>query len=200
MNFKKKLLVGLMSGALILSGGQALANPESPAYDAAWQEESAHVGDWTKYFSERYGVESAKIEKALQDGVPIKDIRHAAVLSKLSGKNFSDVLAMHVDWQQVADKLGVTSEQIKDFFRQEREEHFAESAGIDVKTLRSLLKDGYDPRDIDIAGKIAKAANKNIKSILEKRRINNTWGDVAKSFGVDLKKIMPPHGERHGQA
>ena len=199
MNFKKKLLVGLMSGALILSGGQALANPEMPAHDAVWQEESAHIGNWTEYLTERYGVESAQVEKALQDGVPIEDIRHAAVLSKLSGKNFSEVLAMHVDWQQVAEKLGVTKEQIKEFFQQEREEHFAKSAGIDVKTLRNLLKDGYDPRDIDIAGKIAKASNKNIKSVLEKRRINNTWDDVAKSFGVDLKKIMPPHGERHGQ-
>ena len=202
MNFRKKFITGFVSGALIFSVGVGLAAPQPSEFNEAWQEEEArHIGGWAKYFSEEYGVDSAQIEKALNDGVHIEDIRHAAVLSKLSGKNFSDVLAMKVDWAQVAEKLGVTGEQVREFFIQEREEHFAKKTGIDVKTLKALLKDGYDPHDIAVAGKIAKAANKNIKNVLEKRRINNTWDDVAKSFGVDMKKIMPPpHGERHGQA
>ena len=196
MMFRKKLLVGLLSGAILLSGSQALANP--PEEQDAWQEEEAeHSGGWTKYFSEKYGIDSAQIEKALSDGVPMKDIGQAAVLAKLSGKNFSDVLAMKVDWPQVAEKLGVTPEQVKKFFQQERDEHFAKRAGIDVKTLQALLKDGYHPLDIDIAGKIAKASGKDVKTVLGKRKINNTWDDVAKSFGVDLKKIMPPPPSGH---
>lgn len=197
MNIRKKIVAGLLGGALLMAGGQALATPpEIPDDDKAWQtEDAAHIGDWAKYFSEKYGVDSAQIEQALNDGVHIEDVRHAAILSKLSGKSFSDVLAMKVDWWQVADKLGVSHEQIKEFFKQEREESFAKHAGIDVKTLRGLLKDGYDIRDIGIAGKIAQAAGKDIKSVLGKRKINNTWEDVAKSFGVDLKKIMPPPPE-----
>ena len=66
-----------------------------------------------------------------------------------------------------------------------------------MQTFRALLKDGYNHRDIDIAGKIAKASGKNIKTVLAKREINNTWADVAKSFGVDLKKIMPPPPAHH---
>ena len=103
---------------------------------------------------------------------------------------------MKVDWFQVAEKLGVTREQVRDFYEQERMEHFAKMANVDVKTLKSLLKDGYDAHDIMIAGRIAQASNKNIKSVLDKRKINNTWEDVAKSFGVDLKKLMP-HPEHH---
>ena len=198
MSIKKKIFTGLLSGALLLTGSQALANPpEMPEQN--WQEEEiAHIGgDRAKYFSEKYGIDSAQIEAALNDGVHIKDIRYAAVLAKLSGKSFSDVLSMKVGWIQVADKLGVTREQVHEFFRQERDEHFAAEAKTDAKTFRALLKDGYDPHDIMIGGRIANAANKNIKSVLEKRRINNTWDDVAKSFGVDMKKIMPQPPKHH---
>ena len=200
-NFKKNLIAGILSGALIFSGGQALANPaEMLEQDQNWQEEEvAHRGGWAKYFSERYGVDTAQIEQALNDGIPINDIKHAAVLAKISGKNFSDVLAMKVGWIQVADKLGVTPEQIRNFYEQERDEHFAKMTGLDVKTVQSLLKDGYDPRDIDVAAKIAKAANKDVKNVLGKRKINNTWDDVAKSFGVDMKKIMPPPPDHNNQ-
>lgn len=198
-NFSRKLIVGILSGALILTGSQVLAAPpEIPDESTDWQaEEAEHIGGWAKFISERYGVDTAQVEKALNDGVHVEDVRQAAILAKLSGKNFSDVLAMKVDWPQVADKLGITREQIHEFFKREHEEAFAKHAGIEVKTLQSLLKDGYDPRDIDIAAKIAKASGKDVKNVLGKRKINNTWEDVAKSFGVDLKKIMPPPPPPH---
>ena len=204
-NFKKNLIAGLLSGALILTGGQAFAaHHQTPhGHSQAWQEETAqNIDGWAKYFSENYGVDAAQVEKAMKDGTHIEDIRQAAMLSKLSGKSFSDVLAMKVGWRQVAEKLGVTREQIKNFRTQERATQLATQANSDVKTVEALIKDGYDPHDIVIAGRIAKESNKNIKSVLDKRKINNTWDDVAKSFGVDMKKIMPPppghHGNRHG--
>ena len=193
MSIKKKILAGLLSGALLFAGGQAFAAPPEMPDDNTWQEqEAANIGGWAKYLSGRYGVDSAQVETALNNGVHIEDVKQAAVLAKLSGKSFSDVLAMKVDWFQVADKLGVTREQIGEFYEQERIEYFAKMADTDAKTFSSLLKDGYNPHDIMIAGRIAKESKKNIKSVLEKRKINNTWEDVAKSFGVDLKKLMPP--------
>lgn len=201
MGIKKKILMGLLSGALLLTGSQALANPpEMPEQERNWQEEQEveHIGGWAKYLSAKYGVDSAQVEAALNDGVHIEDVKHAAVLAKLSGKSFSDVLAMKIDWAQVADKLGVTREQVKNFYEQERLEHFAKMANVDAKTFSSLLKDGYNPHDIMIAGRIANSAGKNVKSVLEKRKINNTWEDVAKSFGVDLQKLIPPGHPKHG--
>ena len=193
-NFKKRLLAGLLSGALLFTGSQALAAPpEMPEDNRDWQaEEAEHIGGWAKFISEHYGVDIAQVEAALNDGVHIEDVRQAAVLAKLSGKNFKDVLAMKVDWSQVAEKLGITRKQMHEFFKREHEEAFAKHAGIEVKTLQGLLKDGYDLRDIDIAAKIAKSSGKDVKTVLGKRKINNTWDDVAKSFGVDLQKIMPP--------
>ncbi len=200
MNIKKKILAGLLSGALLLTGSQALANPPEPLPQEDWQEqEEKNIDAWIKNISEKYGVDDAQVETAFKDGVYVEDIKNAAILSKLSGKSFSEVLTMKVDWFQVAEKLGVTREQLKELHEQERDEHFAKRAGIDVKTFKSLIKDGYDPRDIMIASKIAQASNKNIKSVLDKRKINNTWEDVAKSFGVDMKKIMPQPEHMHGR-
>lgn len=192
MNFKKKFLAGLLGGALLLTGSQALANPHEFMPMNHEQIAEKNIGGWVKHLSDEYGVDSAQVEEALKNGVHIRDVQFAAVLSKLSGKNFSDVLAMKVDWFQVAEKLGVTREQMEEFHRQQMSAKLAKESFTDVKTVQSLLKDGYHPQDITVAGKIAKAAGKDIKSVLSKRKINNTWGDVAKSFGLDAKKFMPP--------
>ena len=59
MNFRKKLLVGLLSGAMILSCGAVnAAEPEMPEDDVWQEEEAAHRGGWANYFSEKYGVSS----------------------------------------------------------------------------------------------------------------------------------------------
>ncbi len=200
LNFKKKFLTGLLSGALLLTGSQALANPsEMPPPPMMMNEEQVaeNLSGWVRHFSDEYGVDSAQVETALKNGVNIRDVQFAAVLSKLSGKSFSDVLAMKTDWFQVAEKLGVTREQVEEFTRQQMSAKLAKESFTDVKTVQSLIKDGYHPQDIVMAGRIANAAGKDIKSVLSKRKINNTWGDVAKSFGLDAKKFMPPQPERH---
>ena len=202
-NISKKIFAGLLGGAILFTGATTFASPpempdndDRPANHRNIEREHNNA-EWAKHFADRYGVDMAQVEAALNDKVRINDIKNAAILAKLSGKSFSEVLAMKVDWSQVADKLGVTREQLKNFHEQERTEALAKRAGIDVNTLKGLLKDGYDPRDIDIAGKIAKASGKDIKTVLGKRKINNSWDDVAKSFGVDMKKIMPPPPHGH---
>ena len=199
LNFKTKFLTGLLSGALLLTGSQAFANPSEMPPPMMMNEEQVaeNLNGWVKHFTDEYGVDSAQVEAALKDGVNIRDVQFAAVLSKLSGKSFSDVLAMKTDWFQVAEKLGVTRAQVEEFTRQQMSAKLAKESFTDVKTVQSLIKDGYHPQDIAMAGKIANAAGKDIKSVLSKRKINNTWGDVAKSFGLDAKKFMPPEPNRH---
>ena len=199
LNFKTKFLTGLLSGALLLTGSQAFANPSEMPPPMMMNEEQVaeNLNGWVKHFTDEYGVDSAQVEAALKDGVNIRDVQFAAVLSKLSGKSFSDVLAMKTDWFQVAEKLGVTRAQVEEFTRQQMSAKLAKESFTDVKTVQSLIKDGYHPQDIAMAGKIANAAGKDIKSDLSKRKINNTWGDVAKSFGLDAKKFMPPEPNRH---
>ena len=204
---KKNFLAAVLSSTLLLTGTQVFAQSHEMPTNMPMhmmhmtQEQIAeNASGWAKHFSEAYGVDKAQVEAALKRGVHIRDVQFASMLAKLSGKSFDDVLAMKVDWQQVTEKLGVTREQIDELQRQQMDDMLALNSGVDVNTVKSLLKDGYAPQDIMIAGKIAKAAGKDVKSVLGKRKINNTWDDVAKSFGVDIRNIMPKpprHGQRH---
>ena len=61
MNFKKKLIIGLLSGAMILSGNSVNAEPETADPDNFWQEDfSTRHDNWMKYFSAEYGIDAAR--------------------------------------------------------------------------------------------------------------------------------------------
>ncbi len=207
MSLKNKILAGLLSGAIIFTGGIAL-NPiqAAPAATDQQQERPRHErpqmsdeqrAEFAKKIADHYGVNQYEVEAALKNHVHFEDIKIAAKLAKLSGKSFSEVLAMKTDWRQVAEKLGLTHQQIEDYTRTERLEELAQRSKLDKKTVESLLNDNYDPHDIIIAGLIANASGKNVKNVLSKRKINNTWEDVAKEFKVDLNKLRDSERGRH---
>lgn len=76
----------------------------------------------------------------------------------------------------------------------------AKKGDVDESTALKLLKNGYHPRDIEVAGKLAKETGKDIQKVLDMKKINNRWEDVAKSLGVDESKVRPqrPEGGRPG--
>ena len=210
-SLKKKLLAGLLSGAIIFTGGLALNNVQAaePSENQQQQEFQRHerrqmsneqISEFAKKIAEKYGINQSEIEDSFKNRIHFEDIQHAAILSKLSGKSFSEVLAMKTDWQQVAEKLGVSREQIKNLLESEMIEGLAERSKLDAKTVESLLKEKYRPQDITVAGLIADASGKKVKDVLAKRKINNSWEDVAKEFNVDLSKFrnFERGGDRHG--
>lgn len=215
-DLKKKFIAGILSGAIIFTGGLAVNSAQaadksfnqqqkferhqrSGGFKMTDEQRSQRI----KEFADYYGVNQAEVETALKNRVHFEDLRNAAVLAKLSGKSFSEVLAMKTDWRQVADKLGVKREQFEDYMKNEMLEGLAKFSKLDKKTVESLLKENYSPHDITFAGFIANQSGKNVKSVLAKRKINNTWEDVAKEFNVDLSKFKkgrgnnPAFGRRH---
>ncbi|MBR2179906.1 MAG: hypothetical protein IJ862_05900 [Selenomonadaceae bacterium] len=217
-SMKKKFLTGMLTGALFFVGGLgsyrafAAECPENINQMPKFGQMGHHgmkshmpklseeqINELSKNIAEKYGLEEAEISQALKDrNNNLHDIKVAAMLAKISGKSFTSVLEMKSNWWQVGEKLGVTSDQVKDFFKQEMAEKLANESSLDTKIIDDLIKDGYNPHDIVIAGKIAKTANKNVKSVLAKKKINNTWSEVAKDFGVDIKEIMPKYSNFKG--
>lgn len=229
-SLKKKILAGVLSGTIFLTGGLALSNVEAAnsndkqnikfsrhrerpnmsgnpdrKFDFGRNHErrpmtDEQVSEFSKAIADRYGVNQSEVATALKDDTHFGDIKHAAMLSKLSGKSFTEVLAMKSDWKQVADKLGVSSEQLDSLMQDERLEDLSKISKLDKKIVNDLLNDNYDPRDICMAGLIANESGKNAKTIIAKRKINNSWEDIAKEYNVDLGKLMeqnrPPRGER----
>lgn len=210
-NLKKKILAGILSGAIIFTGGLAM-NPVQAADNSANQQQKFERhqrgerhkmtdedrSQRIKEFADYYGVNQSEVEAALKNRVHFEDLRQAAVLAKLSGKSFSEVLAMKSDWRQVADKLGVKREQFEDYMKNEMLDGLAKFSKLDKKTVENLLKENYSPHDITFAGLIANESGKNVKSVLAKRKINNTWEDVAKEFNVDLSKFRKGRGFGNG--
>jgi len=214
MSIKKKILAGLLSGALIFGSGFAINSAyanESPASEQQQEFDGKNkrphrpqmtdekINQFSKEIADYYGLNQDEIATAFKNHVHFEDIRQAATLAKLSNKSFSEVLAMKVDWQQVAEKLGVSREQYEAFKKDEMLAGLAEHAKLDKKIVQDLLNENYNPRDITIAGNIANASGKNVKAVFAKRTINNTWDDVAKEFGVDLSKVMKPDGDKRGE-
>ena len=214
-SIKKKILVGLLSGALVFAGGIgtykafAAEKPDSDEIPQMREIEQmrqhatrphqmkemseSQIAEFSKKIAEHYGVSESEVAQACKNRTNPHDIQAAAMLAKLSGKSFASVFEMKCDWWQVSKKLGITEDQIRAFFEQESADRLSEVSSLDSKIVNDLLKEGYNPRDIVIAGKIAKESGKNVKNILAKKKINNTWSDVAKEFGVDIKNIMPKH-------
>lgn len=209
MKLKKKLLAGILSGAILLSGGIAFNDAQAHAahfhgnnrphfeqFDGQHERPQftdEQIAEFSKKVADYYGVNQAEIETALRENTHFGDIKQAATLAKLSGRSFSEVLAMKNDWHQVAEKLGVTREQFDTFMKDEMLSGLAQKSRLDKNTVQKLLDEGYNPRDISAAGIIASESGKNIKSVLNKRKINNSWADVAKEFNVDAKKLFGEH-------
>ena len=81
----------------------------------------------------------------------------------------------------------------------------SQDGNVDETTAMNLLKDGYEPWDISWAAALAKAADKDIQSVLDLKKINNRWSDVAEQLGVDRRVLQKfrgpgPHsmGWHHG--
>jgi hypothetical protein len=211
-NLKKKLLAGVLSGAIIFTGGltfnsvQAADNFENHQqklerhHHERPQMTDEQRSKFIKEFADYYGVNQAEVEAAFKNRVHFEDLKNAAVLAKLSGKSFSEVLEMKSDWRQVAEKLGVSREQFEAFMKNEMLDGLAKHSKLDKKTVESLLKDNYNPHDITIAGLIANESGKSVKNVIAKKKINNNWEDVAKEFNIDLKKFINfehgPHFDR----
>ena len=119
-------------------------------------------------------------------------------LKKISGKSFKDVLAMKTQdkhWPEISKELGIKPEQMRAQMNELSAERIAQRGNIDKDQALSLLNKGYRPMDVSVAAKLAKLSNKDIQTILDMKKINNRWGDVAEQLGVDRSALRPNMGK-----
>ncbi len=211
---RKKMLTGMVAGALMAGLGFGILGGQAQAADNAVQQESGkpcpppmhgHPGgqppmmqrsadDIAKQLHDTFGVNEKEVKAALDERKDFRDIGQAAMLSKISGKSFKDVMAMKTDdkhWPEVGKALGVTREQISAQMNEMTATRMAERGNVDKDTALKLLNNGYQPRDIGMAGKLAKISGKDIQAVLDMKKINNHWGDVAEQLGVDREQLRP---------
>ena len=185
----KKIFAGLLAGAIIFAGTENIfAERYNPRMN---QNQDVKIETVAKEFSDHYGVNEKEVLDAIKDGVDFFNIRQAAILSKASGKSFKQVLSMYSDWSDVAKKLNISDEKFNSIRQDMLVERISAQSDLDSATVEKLLKDNYHPHDISIAGILAKNSNKNIQDILDMKKINKSWFDVAEELGVDKDLISP---------
>lgn len=208
MSSRRKLLLGMALGALLLGGGIfgyvhaqtqvqqpnrlvcASARPGGPMREVGPAEAAERISD-------AFGVDKDEVQKAIEAKRDFRDIGRAAMLAKVSGKSFAEVLELKKTdntWRDVERGLGVKHEQMRDAFCELEARHLSEQSAVDQETALRLVKDGYEGHDIRAAAILAKESGKDIQSVLDMKKINNHWHDVAKALGVDARGLRLDNG------
>lgn len=223
---RKKMLAGIVAGALMVGSGFGLLGGQAQAADTVAKGGNqapphmmrGHKGGQppmmnmnpdtvAKKLHETFGVSEAEVKEAINNKQNFQDIGQAAMLSKISGKSLKDVLEMKTadkHWPQVSKELGVKPEQIHQQMNEITADRMAKKGDIDKAKALALLNNGYRAQDISMAVKLAKLSGKDVQAVLDMKKINNRWDDVAKQLGVDMSKLRPdfakgaPHGGPQG--
>lgn len=182
----KKLFMGLLVGAILINGSIGVC-----AADDSEKAPKVNLSEMAKDIAKQYDVNEKEVLTALNENRGLDDIYYAAIFAKVSGKSFRQVFAMKSDWFDVMQALGITKEKYEETVLDLMVEDIAERSYVNESTVRKLLDNHYHPRDIRIAGRLAKAANKNIQSVLDMKKINQRWIDVADELDVDKNLVRP---------
>ena len=187
-DFRKKIFAGLLAGTFVFSAVPFVQAAPPPPEN---QQEKIDVNALAKEIAEQYDVNEKEVLNALNENKPLDDIYYAAIFSKVSGKSFRQVFAMKSDWFDVMQALGITREKYDATVKELMAKDIAARSELDIATVTKLMNDHYLPRDIRIAGRLAKASGKDVQSVLDMKKINRRWFDVAKELNVDPKLVRP---------
>lgn len=206
------MLAGIVAGLVLTAGGFGVLSAQSQSQDGAQhrmfakgerpdgQMPQMDASEAAKHIAETFGVDESQVKNAIENKKDFRDIGQAAMIAKVSGKSFDEVMALKTDdknWRDIGESLGVTREKVEEVRQSMTAQHLSQDGDIDESKALSLLKKGYEPRDIECAAALAKASGKDIQSVLDRKKINNRWGDVAKELGVDAN-VLPKKFHGHG--
>lgn len=192
----RKAIAALVAGAFIIAGiaGPLAAQAATPDKERPAQHQRHQINPEkaAKRLAAEYGLDEGVIAKYQKEGKTFKDLGRAAFLAKASGKSFEAVLALKTDkntWKEVTKTLGVDKAKTKAVRQELAVKRITNRSGLDQSAIQNLFDQGYHTRDIAMAAMLAKQTAKSIDQVITHKKINNTWKDVAKELGVDLKAL-----------
>ena len=196
MNITKKTIAAVVAGTFIYAGiiapfavqAAASEKKERPAiHQRKFDSEKA-----TARLSKQFGIGQNTIKKYQEQGYTFRDIARGAVLAKTSGKPFENVMALKTtdkNWKAITEELGVTPDQIKSVRQEIAIERITEKTKMNNNEVSALVNQGYKGRDIMMAGMVSKKTDRSPSDIIQLKKINNTWLDVAEAVGVDKESF-----------
>jgi hypothetical protein len=184
--YGKKNLVAVLVGTFIMVGVAIPYIGEA----APMQGEPPKCGPdmMIQRMTDDFGLNKDEVAKYVNQKVDHRELMHAAMLTKISGKSLTDILSMKTlakTWEDIEQTLGVTKEQIHAFRENAIATKLASNLAVSKDVVAALMKKGYHPNDISVATILSKETKKPLAKILSMKAINNSWSDVAKSLGVN---------------
>ena len=153
-----------------------------------------------KRAAEDFGVDESEVRAYLASHPgAYRDIFPCAMMAKISGRSFGDVMAAYDetgDWRSVRENFGITRDMIHETMGEIMGARIADKkTNLTADEAKTLIREGYRPRDVRAAGVIGKAAGISAGEVLSMKRINNRWEDVTAELGLDpavLKEALSP--------
>ena len=177
---QRKIVAGVVAGLVLTVGGFGMLSAQSqdktdlrPRYCVTQDERpdgqppKMTTDEVAQHIAESFGVDAKQVKSALDEQKDFRDIGRAAMLAKISGKSFADVMALKTDdkdWRDIESSLGVTREKVRQLRIEMTAKDLSRDGVIDEEGALKLLKDGYEPWDISCASILAEAAGKDIQS------------------------------------
>ena len=221
MNDMKKKMMAVVAGAMVAAASLPVFaagygnGPMQGGYGDGgrgycYEQRMDREVDYEKMASriaEDFGLDKDEILSYMEteEHRPFMEMR-IAFLAKASGKSFAEVADMKNDgntWRDVVEELSLTTEKMRATQESLMVSHIVKNNSNSYKEsdVKALLANGYHPMDIIAAGALAKAANVDAKSVLDKKKINNRWQDVAKEMNIDasvLDEAFHPYWAEEG--
>lgn len=202
--FSKKTIASLVAGTFLLVGVAlpfAVQAATSEKQDRpAMCQRKVDPEKAAARISQHFGISKESVLKYQNQGYTFRDLTKAAFLAKASGKPFESVVVLKTTdktWKTIAQELGVTKEQMKSTHRELAADRINAKTGMDKAEITGLMEQGYKGRDITMAGLLSKKTNRSASDIIQLKKINNRWLDVAETIGVDRDAFKAELKEMH---
>jgi plasmid maintenance system antidote protein VapI len=213
----KKAIVLALAGAFLVTGIGITQMPQSVAIAATQQvqhQEQHQRPDFNpevmaQNIQDSFGIDKQVILDYNKQGWKMHDLHKAALIAYASEKPISDILnakTMTNDWKNVGESFGVTKEKFHTVMQTMMSKKMATTLGVNSDVINSFLSQGYHPRDTAMAVTLSKHTDKTTDEILNMKKINNRWSDVATALGISdedynqyqdsVRKCLP--GKNHG--
>lgn len=208
----RKRIAAVMAGGLLLGaglfGGVGQAEPAGGHGAPPMERHGMGQAPWrmndeeaAARAAEMFGVDEGEVAAYLAENPrAFREVFPCSMLARTSGRTFAEVMAIYEDlgdWREVGHSLGVTREMIHETMGEMMAARLAdEKTNLTPEEAKTLLREGYNPRDVRAAGVLGKASGKGARDVLAMKRINNGWDDVAKELGLDASVLREAF--RHG--
>lgn len=191
----KKTVALALAGAFAVTGLTTALQPQVFAATSHKTEQNQHMqcpafnpDEFAQSIQDRYSIDKQTILDLNKQGWKMQDLNRAAFIAYATEKSINDVLDAKTasnNWRDVSETFGLTREQARTTMQTMHAKYMAQNLKIDESTVKSLLKEGYHPRDIAMAATIANQSGKSLNDVLDMKKINNNWSDIAKSLGIE---------------